>query len=123
MHPVIENVTQRIEARSEAERQRYLDKVARAREKGPHRGALSCGNLAHGFAACGKEDKGGLRSLTKANIAIVTAYNDMLSAHQPYHDYPDKLKNAIREVGSVAQAFTVYLLCVTVLPRGNPVWS
>ncbi|MFC0445002.1 phosphogluconate dehydratase [Pseudidiomarina halophila] len=103
MHPVIERVTQRIEARSEAERQRYLDKVARAREKGPHRGALSCGNLAHGFAACGKEDKGGLRSLTKANIAIVTAYNDMLSAHQPYHDYPEKLKNAIRDVGSVAQ--------------------
>ncbi|MGQ4275743.1 phosphogluconate dehydratase [Pseudidiomarina sp. E22-M8] len=103
MHPVIERITQRIEARSAAERQRYLDKVAQARKQGPHRGALSCGNLAHGFAACGKEDKGGLRSLTKANIAIVTAYNDMLSAHQPYHDYPDRLKNAIRDVGSVAQ--------------------
>ncbi|MDN7124166.1 phosphogluconate dehydratase [Pseudidiomarina terrestris] len=103
MHAVIDQVTQRIEARSAAERQRYLEKVAHARQQGPHRGALSCGNLAHGFAACGKEDKGGLRSLTKANIGIVTSYNDMLSAHQPYHDYPDKLKEAIRAVGSVAQ--------------------
>ncbi|RUO55556.1 phosphogluconate dehydratase [Pseudidiomarina homiensis] len=103
MHPVIERVTQRIEERSAADRQRYLEHMAAARSKGPHRGALSCGNLAHGFAACGKEDKGELRSLTKANIGIVTAYNDMLSAHQPYHDYPDKLKAAIREVGSVAQ--------------------
>ncbi|MBG23603.1 MAG: phosphogluconate dehydratase [Idiomarinaceae bacterium] len=103
MHPVIERVTQRIEERSAADRQRYLEQMAAARRKGPHRGALSCGNLAHGFAACGKEDKGELRSLTRANIGIVTAYNDMLSAHQPYHDYPDKLKAAIRDVGSVAQ--------------------
>ncbi|CAB0150138.1 Phosphogluconate dehydratase [Pseudidiomarina piscicola] len=103
MHKVIEAVTQRIESRSAKSRQHYLDKVAHARQQGPHRGALSCGNLAHGFAACGADDKGGLRSLTKANIAIVTAYNDMLSAHQPYHDYPQKLKQAIRDVGSVAQ--------------------
>lgn len=103
MHPVIERVTQRIEERSAADRQQYLEHMAAARHKGPHRGALSCGNLAHGFAACGKDDKGELRSLTKANIGIVTAYNDMLSAHQPYHDYPDKIKAAIREVGSVAQ--------------------
>lgn len=103
MHPVIEAVTKRIEQRSAAERARYLERVEQARQRGPHRGALSCGNLAHGFAACGKEDKSELRSLTKANIGIVTAYNDMLSAHQPYHDYPEKIKQAIRDVGSVAQ--------------------
>ncbi|WP_411360179.1 phosphogluconate dehydratase [Pseudidiomarina salilacus] len=99
----IAEITERIEQRSKADRQHYLERMAEARRQGPHRGALSCGNLAHGFAACDKGDKQELRSLTKANIAIVTAYNDMLSAHQPYHDYPDKIKAAIREVGSVAQ--------------------
>ncbi|MGM0429857.1 MAG: phosphogluconate dehydratase [Pseudomonadota bacterium] len=103
MNPVVQRVTKRIEARSEKTRADYLQRMARARDKGPHRGALSCGNLAHGFAACGSGDKSGLRSLTKANIGIVTAYNDMLSAHQPYHDYPEKLKQAIRDVGSIAQ--------------------
>ncbi|RUO20875.1 phosphogluconate dehydratase [Aliidiomarina iranensis] len=103
MHNVIQEVTQRIEARSAEERKKYLARMEKARHKGPHRGALSCGNLAHGFAACGQSDKSNLRSLTQANIGIVTAYNDMLSAHQPYADYPEKLKQAIREVGSVAQ--------------------
>ncbi|MCA1767428.1 MAG: dihydroxy-acid dehydratase, partial [Idiomarina sp.] len=103
MNPVVQSVTERIEARSKKTRDDYLERMAKARKQGPHRGALSCGNLAHGFAACGSDDKSGLRSLTKANIGIVTAYNDMLSAHQPYHDYPEKLKHAIREVGSVAQ--------------------
>tara|TARA_B100000700_G_scaffold327871_1_gene443823 strand:+ start:2118 stop:3941 length:1824 start_codon:yes stop_codon:yes gene_type:complete len=103
MNPIVERVTQRIEARSEASRNAYQERMTQARRKGPHRSALSCGNLAHGFAACGQAEKGELRSLTKANIGIVTAYNDMLSAHQPYHDYPEKLKKAIRDVGSVAQ--------------------
>ncbi|MGM0482186.1 MAG: phosphogluconate dehydratase [Pseudomonadota bacterium] len=103
MNSVIQRVTDRIESRSQQSRQAYLAKIEQARLQGPHRGALSCGNLAHGFAACDSSDKGELRSLTKANIGIVTAYNDMLSAHQPYHDYPDKLKQAIHEVGSVAQ--------------------
>ena len=103
VHATIAAVTERIETRSQALRNDYLERMAQARRQGPHRGALSCGNLAHGFAACGQPDKGGLRSLTKANIAIVTAYNDMLSAHQPYHDYPDRIKQAVRDVGSVAQ--------------------
>ena len=64
---------------------------------------LSCGNLAHGFAACNQQDKGDLRSLTKANIGIVSSYNDMLSAHQPYEQYPALIKQAVSEVGSVAQ--------------------
>lgn len=103
MHPVVERVTARIESRSQEERTRYLEKVAEARQKGPLRGALSCGNLAHGFAACGASDKQQLRSLTRANIGIVTSYNDMLSAHQPYHNYPEKIKQWVRDVGSVAQ--------------------
>jgi phosphogluconate dehydratase len=103
MNPVIQDVTDRIIERSQGSRKRYLDKIESARLRGPHRGVLSCGNLAHGFAACGTEDKADLRSMTKSNIAIVSAYNDMLSAHQPYQTYPARLKQAINAVGSVAQ--------------------
>ncbi|MGB3727448.1 MAG: phosphogluconate dehydratase [Glaciecola sp.] len=103
MNTIIQEVTQRIIERSKVSRAAYLAKIDKARRQGPHRGALSCGNLAHGFAACGKDDKADLRSMTKSNIAIVSSYNDMLSAHQPYEDYPQILKKAIAEVGSVAQ--------------------
>ncbi len=97
-----------------------MAKIERARSQGPLRGSLSCGNLAHGFAACGKEDKAALRNMVKANIAIVSSYNDMLSAHQPYEDYPQKLKKAILEVGSVAQfAGGVPAMCDGVT-QGNP---
>ena len=103
MNTIIQEVTDRIIARSTVSRAAYLAKIEKARRKGPLRGSLSCGNLAHGFAACGKEDKADLRSMVKANIAIISSYNDMLSAHQPYEDYPQILKRAIAEVGSVAQ--------------------
>jgi phosphogluconate dehydratase len=103
MNPIIEEVTQRIIERSKETRKAYLDKIERARKQGPLRGALSCGNLAHGFAACNTEDKSDLRSMIKANVAIISSYNDMLSAHQPYETYPQKIKQAIKEVGSVAQ--------------------
>lgn len=103
MNTVIQEVTDRIIERSKDSRKRYLAKIDSARLQGPHRGVLSCGNLAHGFAACGTEDKADLRSMTKANIAIVSSYNDMLSAHQPYEAYPAQLKKAINAVGSVAQ--------------------
>ncbi|MBU3016270.1 phosphogluconate dehydratase [Paraglaciecola agarilytica] len=103
MNSIIQEVTQRIIERSQDSRKAYLDKIEKARLQGPHRGTLSCGNLAHGFAACGAEDKADLRSMTKSNIAIISSYNDMLSAHQPYHDYPEILKKAIQQVGSVAQ--------------------
>lgn len=103
MNTIIQEVTQRIEERSKKTRAEYLAKIENARRQGPLRGALSCGNLAHGFAACGKEEKADLTSMTKANIAIVSSYNDMLSAHQPYETYPQQLKAAIKKVGSVAQ--------------------
>ncbi|MBV2129847.1 phosphogluconate dehydratase [Arsukibacterium indicum] len=103
MNPVIQRVTDRIIARSSKSRAIYLARVDEAGQNGPHRGVLSCGNLAHGFAACNKQDKADLRSLTKANIGIVSSYNDMLSAHQPYETYPAIIKQAVNEVGSVAQ--------------------
>jgi phosphogluconate dehydratase len=120
MNSLIQDVTERIIERSQDSRKAYLDKINRARLNGPHRGVLSCGNLAHGFAACGTEDKDDLRSMTKANIAIVSSYNDMLSAHQPYEAYPALLKKAISDVGSVAQfAGGVPAMCDGVT-QGNP---
>jgi len=103
MNKIIEDVTNRIIERSKVSRAAYLAKIEKARKQGPHRGELSCGNLAHGFAACGAEEKADLTSMTKANVAIVSSYNDMLSAHQPYETYPQIIKQAISEVGGVAQ--------------------
>ncbi|MGI2130182.1 phosphogluconate dehydratase [Shewanella baltica] len=103
MHSVVQAVTDRIIARSKASREGYLAALNDARNHGVHRSSLSCGNLAHGFAACNPDDKNALRQLNKANIGIVTAFNDMLSAHQPYESYPELLKKACQEVGSVAQ--------------------
>lgn len=120
MNSVIKEVTQRIEERSRSSRKQYLAKIENARLDGPHRGILSCGNLAHGFAACSTEDKSDLTSMTKSNIAIVSSYNDMLSAHQPYEAYPQILKQAISEIGSVAQfAGGVPAMCDGVT-QGNP---
>tara|TARA_R110002051_G_scaffold315150_1_gene393074 strand:+ start:1640 stop:3466 length:1827 start_codon:yes stop_codon:yes gene_type:complete len=103
MHSVVQAVTDRIIARSKQSRSTYLTALNDAKAKGVHRSALSCGNLAHGFAACQPADKDSLRQLTKANIGIVTAFNDMLSAHQPFETYPIMLKQACMDVGSVAQ--------------------
>ena len=98
----VEAVTARIIERSAPTRRAYLDFIARQREEGIDRPSLSCGNLAHAFAAAG-EDKGAIRAGKAMNIAIVTAYNDMLSAHQPYGRYPDQIKLFAREAGVTAQ--------------------
>ncbi|ACJ29135.1 6-phosphogluconate dehydratase [Shewanella piezotolerans WP3] len=103
MHTVVQSVTDRIIERSKDSRAKYLAALEDAKNRGVHRSALSCGNLAHGFAACNPADKSSIKQLTKANIGIVTSFNDMLSAHQPYGEYPDLLKQACNEVGSVAQ--------------------
>ncbi|MCV4095922.1 phosphogluconate dehydratase [Pseudomonas aeruginosa] len=103
MHPRVLEVTRRIQARSAATRQRYLEMVRAAASKGPHRGTLPCGNLAHGVAACGESDKQTLRLMNQANVAIVSAYNDMLSAHQPFERFPVLIKQALHEIGSVGQ--------------------
>jgi len=102
LHPKIEAVTARIIERSRPGRQRYLDLVARQADAGVNRDRLSCGNLAHGFAAAG-DDKPAIRAGASMNIGIVTAYNDMLSAHQPYGRYPEAIKMFAREVGATAQ--------------------
>jgi phosphogluconate dehydratase len=120
MNTLIQEVTERIIERSQDSRKAYLAKIEKARLHGPHRGVLSCGNLAHGFAACGTSDKADLRSMVKANIAIISSYNDMLSAHQPYESYPAQLKKAVTAVGSVAQfAGGVPAMCDGVT-QGNP---
>ncbi|MEQ9450081.1 MAG: phosphogluconate dehydratase [Pseudomonadales bacterium] len=103
MNPVVEQVTARITERSSASRQRYLDKINRAADEGPNRTSLSCSNLAHGIAACGAVDKDRLAGDQVPNLAIVTAYNDMLSAHQPYQDYPARIRAAASAAGAVAQ--------------------
>ncbi|SDH05634.1 6-phosphogluconate dehydratase [Pseudomonas flavescens] len=104
MHPRILEVTDRLIARSRATRERYLAQMAAADSDGPHRGALQCANFAHGVAGCGStDDKQRLRLMNEANVGIVTAYNDMLSAHQPYEHYPELIKQALRAVGSVGQ--------------------
>jgi phosphogluconate dehydratase len=102
LHPIIADVTARIIERSAPGRRAYLDFIAREGEAGTARGNLSCGNLAHAFAASG-DDKPAIRGGGAMNIGIVTAYNDMLSAHQPYGRYPEQIKLFAREVGATAQ--------------------
>ena len=103
LHPVVESVTNRIIKRSGPSRAAYLAHLDAARLQGPQRGALSCTNLAHGFAAFPANDKLKLRELKKPSVAIVSSYNDMLSAHQPFEAFPAIIKDAVREVGAVAQ--------------------
>jgi phosphogluconate dehydratase len=102
LNSTVDAVTGDIERRSRETRTRYLEQIRAAKGEGPHRKILSCGNLAHGFAASGA-DKDQLRQLVWPNIGIVTAYNDMLSAHQPMEDYPAKLKSALRSAGATGQ--------------------
>src|SRR5262245_46591662 len=103
LHPVIAEVTNRIRERSRERRAAYLARIEAATGRGPHRATLSCGNLAHGFAACSPSDKSALRNGVAPNLGIVNAYNDMLSAHQPLERFPFLLKNAARSVGATAQ--------------------
>lgn len=99
----VASVTGRIIKRSAVLRADYLAQIAEDQNNRPERGKLSCGNLAHGFAACEDNDKDSLRMMEAANMAIVTSYNDMLSAHQPYAEYPELIKRAMRGIGCTAQ--------------------
>jgi phosphogluconate dehydratase len=102
LHPQIAEVTQRIVQKSRNSRAAYLARIDEARKAGPGRAHLSCGNLAHAFAAAPLGDKLTIRGKAP-NIGIVTSYNDMLSAHQPFKDYPDIIKDAARKTGASAQ--------------------
>ena len=101
LNPVIARVTDRIRARSADSRAAYLQKIARAAEDGPRRAHLSCGNQAHAYAAM--PEKADMALTARPNIGIVTAYNDMLSAHQPYERFPDLIRRAARDAGATAQ--------------------
>ena len=103
MNNVIEKVTARVRERSLSRRTQYLSRMQQTREECPPRKRLSCGNMAHGFAACSSADKQTIRLMQSANLGIITAYNDMLSAHQPYGVYPDQIKEVARSVGCSAQ--------------------
>lgn len=103
MHPVLEKVTEQIIERSRDSRSAYLARIDAAIANGPQRTQLPCANLAHGFAVCSAIEKDDLSHAVKANVGIISAYNDMLSAHEPYQHYPDLIKKAVREAGGVAQ--------------------
>ncbi|MET9782320.1 phosphogluconate dehydratase [Nocardiopsis alba] len=103
VHPVVDEVTRRLAERSAPTRSAYLERIREAVRRGPARTSLGCANLAHGFAACGVGDKLALSGDVTPNVAIVSAYNDMLSAHQPLGAYPEIIKAAVSEAGGVAQ--------------------
>lgn len=103
LDPQIAAITERIEKRSASSRQAYLDRMKQTMDRNPPRRRLSCGNLAHAFAACGEHEKQVIADGQQPNLGIITAYNDMLSAHQPYKDYPDQIKEAAARLGATAQ--------------------
>jgi phosphogluconate dehydratase len=103
LHPRVRAVTERIAERSRGSRASYLERTAVQAGSEPARKRLSCTNLAHGFAASAAADKQSLKELRWPNLAIVTAYNDMLSAHQPYERFPGLIRAAAREAGATAQ--------------------
>ena len=103
LHPRLHEITERIRTRSAHSRAAYLLGIDAAHREGPNRTRLSCGNLAHAFAASGSPDKSRLRADVTPNLGIINAYNDMLSAHQPFEHYPEIVRKAARELGATAQ--------------------
>ena len=103
MNPIVQQVTDTIRKRSEATRRAYLEKIDAASRTSNDRGSLPCSNLAHGIAACSSANKSKLQDGNSLNIGIVSAYNDMLSAHQPYERYPDLIREAAEKNQAVAQ--------------------
>ncbi len=103
MHTKLEKITREIIDRSHKTREAYLARIEASRAVWPSRKVLGCGNLAHGFAACEMAEKNDLKGQEKPNIAIVSSYNDMLSAHEPYKEAPDLIKSVIRNEGGVCQ--------------------
>ncbi len=103
LHPRLHEVTERIRQRSADSRRAYLEGIEIAGRDSPNRTRLSCGNLAHAFAASGPTDKSRLRADITPNLGIINAYNDMLSAHQPFEHYPEIVRQIARELGATAQ--------------------
>lgn len=103
MNKVVKQVTENIAKRSSEMRTKYLSRIIAQGELGKERAMLTCGNLAHTVASCGAGQKSTILDFTRSNVAIVTAYNDMLSAHEPYQYYPEKIKLALKNAGHSAQ--------------------
>jgi phosphogluconate dehydratase len=103
MNSTIQRVTERIQKRSKASRSGYLARIRGAADNGPSRGSMSCSNLAHAMAAGSEIEKKALSGNTVPNIGIVSAYNEMLSAHQPFDTYPAVIKDAAAKQGAIAQ--------------------
>lgn len=120
MQPVVEEVTETVRKRSATTRQAYLDHCRSMRDQLPPRRTLSCGNLAHGFAAADDEEKSVIGGMASANIGIITAYNDMLSAHQPLADYPDIIKAIARKMGATAQVASGVPAMCDGITQGQP---
>ena len=123
MNPQLLRVTNRIIERSRETRSAYLARIEQAKTSTVHRSQLACGNLAHGFAACQPEDKASLKSMLRNNIAIITSYNDMLSAHQPYEHYPEIIRKACMKRMRLVRLRAVFRRCVMVSPRGRMEWN
>jgi phosphogluconate dehydratase len=124
MHERIGEITERIVRRSAEARRRYLDRIDAAAEaaRAP-RTRLGCANQAHGFAACPAGDKERLTAGHTPNLGIVTAYNDMLSAHQPFERFPELIRAAAREAGATAQVGAVFRPCATASRRARRAWN
>ena len=103
MHTVVERVTRRIVERSKKSRQLYLQRMEEARSQGTFRKRLPCSNFAHDLASCGSSQRLSLLDDRVPNIGIISAYNDMVSAHQPYGKYPEIIKQAVTGAGGTAQ--------------------
>ena len=103
MNKRIKEITERIKERSKKSRSEYVGLMTSSKNASVTRGDLACGNLAHAFAACADDEKVALSGTSKANLAIITAYNDMLSAHKTYEFYPEALRQSARKYGAVAQ--------------------
>lgn len=120
LNDTIARVTDRIVARSKPTRDPYMARMAAARDDGPNRAHLACGNLAHAFAASSDADKETLTKTSAGNVGIISSYNDMLSAHQPFERYPDLIRAAAHAAGGTAQfAGGVPAMCDGVT-QGNP---
>ncbi|MFQ3282751.1 phosphogluconate dehydratase, partial [Reinekea sp.] len=120
MNSIIDQVTQRIIERSKVSRNKYVARMIDAGNNIPDRNQLSCGNLAHGFAACEPETKNTIKMMNAANIGIITSYNDMLSAHQPYQLFPDIIKQASSEMGCTAQVAGATAAMCDGVTQGQP---
>ncbi len=103
MNPIVQSITEKIIARSRVARSKYVESMRRTMGNNPPKKRLSCGNLAHAYAGCGPQDKESIRLMQSANLGIITAFNDMLSAHQPLESYPNIIKDAARSLGCTAQ--------------------